>query len=447
MKKLTVNSVRALLIGATIVAGAFASASVQTPVERKLYVGAGSHEATLEFDGKVELFAQNPPDEARSLSHIQRQVEHLFGPMGERHGNPVLAVPKTDHKITNIQIAKIGSHSYRISYRYSGTIVVEDGVETYKVALPTNPQSIFKLGLVGEDNPCTDHHYQSEGDFWYFWSPSRPGCQLKEGKDYQTFVGTLKAKKNSARTYPEYERMVSNGVIRMSLLMGMDDPGKEADPNKSSDINASNFRQIKETLLSEGYASSGKWTPAQVAKIVTEDYDVKPYVETFTKKVDGPHGKITLSVRIFFGPSGIDEDSEPFHYFLRDSLKNDAVMAYAGHSGLGGHLSLKGIEANTEIDLTPDASKYQIYYFNSCSSYPYYGDQYFARKGGTKNLDIITNGLATYFHVMPDTNLTIIRAIESWASGKGRLSYQALAASLDTSNLLGINGDEDNPKK
>ena len=48
---------------------------------------------------------------------------------------------------------------------------------------------------------------------------------------------------------------------------------------------------------------------------------------------------------------------------------------------------------------------------------------------------------------MHETNLNIIRAVDTWAKSGGRTSYQVIAEKTDSGNLFGINGDEDNPKK
>ena len=416
------------------------------PVERKLYVGADSHEAELVFEGKVELIATAKPTEKTALKHIQRQVEHLFGPMGEN--TKIKAVPKTDHKISNVKIAKGGDGFFEITYTYTGTIVVQNGVDTYDVALPTNPQTAFNSGIVNGMNNCTDHHYQSEGDFWYFWSPERRGCAMKKGVDYQVFEGKLNHKPNTKRTFPEYDRLLNaKNEVEITIFLGMDHESPEADPNTSGDVNAWNFQDIKRSLLDKEYKPLGKWSEKRLKSHLPTDIAVLPHIESFKKKVKGPKGEVTLKVQLFYGATAINESSTAFHHFLDESFKSHGVIMYGGHSGLGGHLSLTNIEQVSGLKLQPNKDIYQILFFNSCSSYPYYTDQFFDRKGGTKNLDIITNGLATYFSVMPRTMLDVVGAIEGYFAGKGRLSYQSLAKSMDSENLLGINGDEDNPKR
>lgn len=429
------------------------SVSVHASRERKLYVGKDSTEAVLSFRGTVLLNAAGRVTEADAEEQIEKQLTHMFGPMGEA---AIKAVPRGEHEISNIRISSAGARLHKIDYQYKGTIVLQKGPKTsYEFVLPANPDTIYSLGMVGGHNPCTDHHYQSEGDFWYFWNPANPGCPLKQGSDYLKIKGSIKRVANTRVSYPEYDRLVDeNGQIVISLLMGMDDPYKNArDPNRSNDVNATNFRDIKNSLLRKQYKSR-LWSESdirEVVKVRVSSSDL-PYVEEFTKDIQRDGRKIRVVVRVFFGASGIDEESTAFHYFYKDALENASIMMYDGHSGLGGHLDIPAIERANRFTIQPNKNRYQIYFFNSCSSYTYYNTMYFGRKKspadpkGTKNLDILTNGLATYFSVMHDTNLAVVDAVEAWASGKAAVSYQTLARQIDSDNLFGVNGDQDNVK-
>lgn len=426
--------------------------------ERKLYVGSDSTEAILTFKGRLESTKRKlTTSDARDL--IESQIQHLYGPMsvGEFRGHKhAMAVPRGNHKISNIKIKKV-KQRFEVTYNYSGTIVLQNGpVDKYDVILPINPNTIFKAGLIGEKNPCTDEHYQDEGDFWYFWNPENSGCKLEENEHYLVVTGNVKRTPNTELSYPEYNRLAEDGVVSISLLMGMDDPESKRDPNISHDTNAINFRDIKRTLLDMGYESH-KWGSQEILSI-SDDWSKKEiqvitkqqvYVEDFTKEVKG-NEKVKIVLRIFFGPSGIDEESSVFHRFFKDALENQSILMYDGHSGLGAHLDLPSIEQEIGY-LKPNKNRYQIYFFNSCTSYSYYNTMYFNRKRtssdpqGTKNLDIFTNGLATYFAVMHDSNLALIKAVELYFESGTRMSYQSLAKEIDSNNLFGINGDEDNP--
>ncbi len=425
--------------------------NAQASPGRMLYASPNSNQAIMSFDGRVEIRTGRTPTLKNAEKQIQKQVEHLFGPMGLA---AIPAVPKGDHQITKISISQKDSLTALITYHYEGTIVLRKAAGfQYLIYLPVNPSTIYKLAQVGSANPCTDDHYQSQGDFWYFWSPFRAGCALKPERDYLVIKAKIRRIENTKKTYPEYARLADqDGVIRMSLMMGMDDPTKGKDPNRSTDVNADNFRLVKKALLKNGYVSR-KWSRTEIFSIVRASPRglQLPYVEEFTKDVQRNQESYRLQIILSFMPTGIDEKSTAFHFLYKDALENSAVAIYDGHSGLGGNLDLSAIEDSHQFRIQPNPHKYQIYFFNSCSSYTYYNTMYFDRKmteqdpRGTKNLDIFTNGLATYFYVMHDTNLALISAIEDWASGGEIQSYQQLAEQIDSENLFGINGDEDNP--
>lgn len=414
------------------------------PKERKLYVGSNSTEAILEFNGTVELESLRSPQEKTIRSVIESQLEHIVGPMSL---TTYKAVPRGDHTVTDIKILTRSGNTLSISYKYKGSIVLENGPkETYNIYLPINPKKIFSAGLIGKTNPCTDHHYQSEGDFWYFWSPERVGCKLKEGKDYLIVKAKVQRFVNSELSYPEYQNLPDEkGNITIHLLFGMDDPRKDRNPLTSDDINAYNYKTIRDYFIKNGYKAT-RWSDAQVDAIAKTLNGDTPFVETLQK------GKLVY--RFFFAPTGINEDSLGFHWFYKDAIENASIMMYVGHSGLGGHLDLNSIEYNLGEQIKFNKARYQIFFFNSCTSYRYYNSAYFARKvsdkdsKGTKMLDIFTNGLSTYFSEMPNSNIALITAVEkslNYAQNNNKfVSYQTLAKQIDSENLFGINGDEDN---
>ncbi len=421
---------------------------IQRKNEKKLYIGSNSTEATMTFTGKVTIETGFKPNASTMRSHIERQIEHTIGPMSVA---TYTSVPKGDHVITNVKIVSKKDNLYTISYDYTGTIVLENGPRTsYDLVMPINPTTIYEAAMVGEYNPCTDDHYQSEGDFWYFWNPANPGCELVEDEDYIVVKTKIERFKNTKLSYPEYHNLADeNGMTTVHVLFGLDDPKEDRNPMTSDDINADNYRQFRNYLVKQGYVAT-KWATAEVKKIAKTRNGVLPYVETLEKG--------NISYRFFFGPTGIDEESLAFHWFYKDALENASVMLYGGHSGLGGHLDLAMIEDNLGETINFNKKRYQILFFDSCTSYKYYNQQYFERKvstkdpNGSKKLDIFTNGLATYFHTMPNSNKALAIALDkalNYATKATYVSYQSLAKQIDSENLFGVSGDEDNesPKK
>ncbi len=430
------------------------------PASRNIaFVSKKATEAILTFSHRVEIEAPRKPTEAKAKEQIESQVLHLFGPMERLEYS---AAPKEDHKIKITEIRKKADVDgvYEIFYNYKGTIVLEKGAgapkTTYSFFLPINPDTIFEQGMVRTKNRCTDEHYQAEEDFWYFWSPAPyyPDCPLTEGEDYEVVNGSIERIDPSKKsTYPEYSRLAKDGNIDIHIFFGMDDPDRGHNPYQSADINAENYRKTKEELEKLGLVFK-KWTAEEIKAIATlEEEERLPYVEEGTKVFSNKG--ITLRVRLFFGESGIDEDSTGFHYFFWDALANASIMIYDGHSGLGGHLDLQAIADLQGFNITPNRDRYQIYFFNSCTSYTYYNASYlqkkrkrgkkFADPKGTKNLDLLANGLSTAFDTMHNTDMALVNAVHQWLKGGQRTSYQTLAQRIDSDNLFTIIGDEDNP--
>jgi hypothetical protein len=427
--------------------------------ERKLYVGSNSTEAVMTYRGEVQISSATKPTAGEVNDAITSQVQHLFGTMTAA---TTKAVPKGDHDITGKTVPKkVADGVWSVSYNYRDMIVLENrkpDSKTYNIIVPVNPGAVFQAAMDGNHNPCTDEHYQSEGDFWYFWNPDQAGCKLKKGTDYVVIPANVARQPNTKVSYPEYKRLVDkNNEVVAYVFFGLDEADHGHNPITSSDINAQNFRVIRNHIINQGY-SKKKWTDAQVQAVAKGAEGAMPYVEDLTKDVNG----VKLVLRFYFGETGITENSTAFHWFYKDALENSSIMIYGGHSGLGGHLDLRSIEDNLTnanggetVTIRPNKSRYQIYFFDSCSSYSYYNKDYFGRKvtdrdpKGTKNLDIFTNGLATMFGSMPNSTNKTIEAVETALEyafkGEQLVTYQTLAKAIDDDNLFGINGDEDNP--
>lgn len=440
-----INKILLLICASVLITTSALAEPLQKINETKLYVGSNSTEATMTFTGLVSIESGTKPNITTMRRLIENQIDHAIGPMSVAKYK---AVPKGDQVISNIKISSKNENLYSVSYEYTGTIVVENGPKTsYEVVMPIDPAKIYSAAMVGSYNPCTDDHYQTEGDFWYFWNPENPGCKLILGEDYLIIKAKITRFKNTTISYPEYQNLPDeNGITTIHVLFGLDDPTKDRNPITSSDINADNYRQFRNYLVKQGYIAK-RWSTIEIKKIAQTTNGKAPFVETLEKE--------NISYRFFFGPTGIDEDSLAFHWFYKDAIENASVLLYGGHSGLGGHLDLAMIEESLGVSIKFNKKRYQIFFFDSCTSYKYYNQQYFERKvstkdpNGTKKLDIFTNGLGTYFHTMPNSNKALAIALDkalNYAKDATYVSYQSLAKQIDSDNLFGIIGDEDNEK-
>lgn len=419
--------------------------SFLTP-NRFRYYSPTAQEAQLKFQFTVELNKNSQPRETEFKTAIDKQLSFLFGAFSNQYRQ---AVPKAEHDFQILKAYQVNQTTWRADYSYVGVILISQGPSSYSFNLPINPYLVWNKSEVANSNnryPCTDSQHAVEKYFWYFFNPKAYGCPLKENVDYYTVQGQIQPHQNTKATYPEYERLFVNGELSFDILFGMDNSSLDWNPKSSKDLSAQSYRQLKQALTQWGYQSK-TWSAQEINSFFGNSgfFGSQPFVEELVKQT--PKGLIKY--RIFFGPSTIYEGAA-FQKMLAHSLMNSSIMLYAGHSGLGEYLNLDLIQNHSQIKMQANKQRYQIYYFNSCSSYPYYNSQYFNLKKtntdpkGTKNLDIITNGLSTFFSAIAPSSFTLMQAIELYSTQGKKTTYQDIMNKANSDNLIGISGDEDN---
>jgi hypothetical protein len=489
---ITRSTARFGLILSTALAVSPAPAQTPTfkPQQRKLFTAKTSTEARLTYRHAVLLEGfSSQPDAAAAKDAAEGQAQYLFGALYLSGSAKPLGAPKqvADVKVTGVK--KAGEGRWQVSYDYSGVIQLEkDGQDqgTLKFPLPRDPDGAWHRSRELNPNatgPCADglRDHDDPSFFWYVFNPRNPKCKLQAGQDYDVVTGSFKRLPPPSKpTYPEYARLVrtQNGKqsIRIDMLMGVAsepelgpqdydadgrfrfDPFKPGKPG-SSDVTSQSFRMIAQGLQQGANVlgvkfKSRRWTDQEIEKVAGKLGKVVPFVADFTyvTPAGSAHPGIEITVRMYEGVTTVGAmGADSFYGFLKDSYETGGVMMYSGHSSLGRGLNLAEIESWMNVKLQPDCKNYQIYFFNGCSSYGYYNQDYFARKAacgngdakGTRNLDVLTNGLETYFVAMPKGDAAVIQSIIHWALGKGVRSYQSLANEIDSVNLFGVNGDED----
>ena len=156
---------------------------------------------------------------------------------------------------------------------------------------------------------------------------------------------------------------------------------------------------------------------------------------TFEKKVKVAVGSaapkdLTLRIETLFGA---DEDPAPH----QRAVKRGDVVVYNGHSYIGyGPLD----PDNFTADSFP--SSYQLFFFDSCVSYNYYEKDFFTlKRGGSKALDIITNGI----EAPEDQSGAMQGNLIARLLDGSMPSYQTLlAAASATDSLRVVDGELDN---
>jgi len=403
------------------------------------FYGHDNRRAELEFDGEMEVSL--PPSYIQPVSEllnsylsdrvkelINLQVQHLMGAFTEHpkfkrtpgsiSGNP---------KITNIQATKGTKPGYaRITYHFKDVSAFHKNLlvgnrKTIEFDLPRNVEEIFKRGIPegGDENTCTDDHYNTEGDFWYFWNPYKQGCPLTK-EDLVSIKGTLTALPATQDSYPDYNRLFEDGKVSITYLVGIDESFRE------SDLGHKSYKESIRTLKAKG------------GKLTLDKERQKRFV--FSTE----DGEVTIDMHL------VDPNKTRFTTLAQQGMQESEVFIYDGHSGLGGHL-----DPDRFYDLTLPLNQYQIFYFNGCSTFTYYNERYFDLKStdndraGSKNLDIITTTISAPFHIGSENDMSFISGLIS----SKRPSWQSIiddiyeTSGAEDSPLTNVNGDEDNPRK
>jgi hypothetical protein len=100
------------------------------------------------------------------------------------------------------------------------------------------------------------------------------------------------------------------------------------------------------------------------------------------------HKQMTLEINLIFGTAS----GYSVRGYFRTAFKNGDVVLYDGHSYIG-----SGPLDPNNYSASDFANRYQIFFFNSCVSYNYYGVDYFDLKSGaSQQLDLVNNGIEVY---------------------------------------------------
>lgn len=357
-----------------------------------------------EFAFRAEAYFDSSEESDKGVwrAEAEAQISHSFG---------VFQSPKfvRSFDISYAKVAGIGAVQFpinvtftksqelesgltRVYYNVSGKILLHNKVvaavqagRDLVVPLPVQLDDFY-------DIECTDEHYQSEGDFWYFYDPYRTGCgYLRKPPLSAEFRFELK---------PSVRRKLDMDV-RLDLLRGDNDNGNklridvihgfDESSGAPDDIGREAFEEFNATLRARGFTGE-----------VVKGYRNRPHLR-FVKTIVLPESKIVeVEINSILVETTISAKTVTFAKFLKESVKDADVIYYAGHSGLGGNLDI-GLLEQKAGGFEFNSKKRQVFVFDSCSSYSYYLDSFRSEKTRAR-IDVITNALASLF----DTGTSVL---------------------------------------
>jgi len=383
------------------------------------------------YKGPVSRLLDDPEQTGEITAVVERQLQHMYGAFTTHpyfSENP--GIPSENQVLKLVSAEKVPNEPYaRINYSYENTAVFaksvfSGGAREIRFVLPKDPAAIYSKGFArggSGKNLCTDEHYNGEDDFWYFWNPYMDGCPI-ERSDLAAITAEMRPMNSTRETYPEYGKLYSGETIKAVYLVGIDENFRNGDLGRST------FREALEGLEKAGFRVTAGEPRRKLLSLRTENF------------------RFSLDLRL------VDPASPEFSRLAADAMKNSDIFLYDGHSGLGAYLDPARLAEDTGRELSLPRDRYQIFFFNGCSTFAYYNGAFFklkrtdTDKRGTGNLDIITTGIGADFAVGAKADLAFLRAL----AGGRRPSWQEImneirAAEGETSSLTHINGDEDNP--
>lgn len=326
---------------------------------------------------------------------VQFHVSHLFGLF---HSPELITkfkldpslidgigAPQSDMEIKIISQNIISANKVRISYQAKGKMLLQKKVAQYFLnkkslafPLPVDPYEIYR-------EECTDEHYTSFGDFWYFYDAYRAGCEslLKPplAQDVQFDFSAVAARKTELS--PRLDLLRGNNdngsVFSIAVIHGYSNGW-----NIPKDDGKLNYNQLNDYLKRQKFVRKTLYTNT------THPQDV------FSKNITLANGKtIEVQINHILVETTISSKTVSFAKFFRDAVATADVIVYSGHSGLGMNLDIPMLEQKAgTFEFNP--KKRQIFFFDSCASYSYYLTTFSAQKTRAK-IDVVTNALSSFF--------------------------------------------------
>jgi hypothetical protein len=378
-------------------------------------------------------------------TELELQIRHIFSSLtnqGEYVKYPgVVANTYNPPKILKETLSPDGK-GIRIDYHAHDKIALHNkhyngakaDIDFY---LPAEISQLYAKGFPHNSrlNKCTDHHYNSWDDFWYFWDPKKRGCPLTDA-DLVKVTGHVVKTPQKPKTYPEYQLLYGdngNGKnLKVVVLYGIDES------YDSGDLGRSAYQGFLQKIKKDGF--------------------IEDKVRSVKKHKIFNLTKNNINIELHAELADPDDDKD-FQIFVTDAMNGNGkledaadIFIYSGHSGLGGYLDPERFGKKYGDPIALPKNKYQIFAFQGCSSYAYYNRSYMALKRseqdrvGSKYLDIITAGIGIAFGVSPQQEYVIVRDLVSHR----KLTWQNIMDDVylvdpENTALHQVNGDEDNP--
>jgi hypothetical protein len=393
-----------------------AKAQVISPMAQELELSYQASFILGEDEDDIASAASTHSDYLMGVIKSANFVESLGVSFESSEG---IGAPRLPLKITGVKARELADGRTEVSYKYRAKALIHKNAAkkilkngAFEVVLPYDISKVY-------DKKCTDAHYDSFGDYWYFWDPYRAGCE-KLLQEPATRKVEIEAKELVYKKIEENTRFdllrADNGngtLFQIDIINGFDETSGREDIGWKifKNLNSALERNFGFVLLKKGGSA-------------------KNPIYSYEKTLDSG---TTVLIRSIVVDTAMESRSKAFAKFFKDSVENADVIVYSGHSGLGGNLDIPSLEEKAgKFNFNP--KKRQLFYFNSCSSYSYYLDSFRGEKTKSR-IDVLTNALAAY---MDEDSMETQVLLEELLDESGSPEWMDVMKKMEKSSSFGM---------
>ena len=284
-----------------------------------------------------------------------------------------------------------------------------------------------------EKTACTDPfaHDNEPGIYWYYWRPEQPGCTL--GDDVVRIKASVKkSAETSVGRYPEYDRIWSDGALRVVAIFGKVEDGAKTEADRGIWSHSHFVSTMRREL------PNAKVTPAATPE--------RPGIQVPDVTIESTLANGKKVVLTSFLVDNVREGGAAFEKRYNELSGQADVIVYNGHAGLG-----QNVRALARMG-SFQPGKYQIVYMNGCDTFAYV-DGYLAQTRarlnpddpkGTKYMEILTNSMPPNWDSLPENTMSMVRDL---MKVEAPVDYETLLSHFDQSGFVAVTGEEDNAYK
>ena len=381
----------------------------------------------FEFDGS--LLATSSFGASQT---INSQLLYTIG-----HLNGENSVGRLDQlELSNVKSVREGE-LFRISYH--AKLPVAWGKRsavpaTYELRLPQdNSFAGLERFTTSYSTKCVDAgaHEVSSGNMWYYYRPGRAGCALAAGDVVRSTATVSVSDVNTTGKYPEYDKVWEDDVLQVVAVFGKYEDGAKT----SSDAGISAYNKFNRAIKAELAGLSRTSSPSNVP---TSPGVAMPDVTWNATLADGRKVQVTALL-----VDNVREGGPAFEARYAELSSRADFVVYNGHAGLGAN-----IRALAQMGEWIEG-QYAIVFMNGCDTYAYVDSALFDAHAdvnaddpaGTKYLDIMTNGMPSFFAEMSNATMAIFRGLMNYQEPQ---TFEQIMANIDSDEVVLVSGEQDN---